>query len=210
MAAKKHENGLTHKQEAFCLAYTQLGEGHGNASIAYRMAYNVGDRTKPATIHRCAHELLQNPIVIARIKELQADAAKNVGLTVEKVLRNLVDAIDFDPRKLYHEDGRLKAVHELDADTASVLAGIEVVEMAGGAKIGGDAGIEHVPMYTKKLKWLDKNTARDQAMKHFGLYKRDNEQRKPDEKPFDQDEAARVIAFMLASAAKKHEKKQPV
>jgi phage terminase small subunit len=92
-------------------------------------------------------------------------------------------ALRFDPRKMFREDGSLKTLPELDADTADALAGFEVVEMAGGMKVstkddgnGGTPALQHVPMYTKKVKWLDKNTARDQAAKVHGLYEKDNEQ----------------------------------
>ena len=42
MMAKK----LTPKQESFCLAYIETG----NASEAYRQAYDVGPKTKPETV----------------------------------------------------------------------------------------------------------------------------------------------------------------
>lgn len=193
----KNEKGLTVKQESFCLAYTRIGVGHGNLSEAYRITYNCKG-SKPASVHRLAHELMQNPKVRSRISELQADAARNVGLTVEKVLNSLRCAIDFDPAKLYAEDGSLKPLHELDEDTRAVLAAIETVEMGGTDS--------PQLLYTKKIKWLDKNTARDQAMKHFGLYKRDNEQRTPPEPEMNVEDVARAVAFALASAARK---KQP-
>lgn len=198
MAARsKNDKGLTQKEDTFCLAYTKMGKGHGNISEACRIAYNCKG-SKPATIHRMAHGLMQKPKIIARIKELQADAARNVGLTVEKVLNSLRCAIDFDPAKLYAEDGSLKPLHELDEDTRAVLAAIETVEMGGTDS--------PQLLCTKKIKWLDKNTARDQAMKHFGLYKRDNEQRAPPEPEMNVEDVARTIAFLLASAARK---KQP-
>lgn len=196
--AKAKVNGLTQRQENFCLSFVRLGAAHGNASEAYRQSYGCKG-SSPDTIARNAYGLLQNTNVKARINELRKNAADAVGLTVEKVLNSLRCAIDFNPRNLYRDDGTLKAPHELDDETASVLAGIEVVEGKDGEDL----------IYTKKLKWLDKNTARDQAMKHFGLYKRDNEQRTPIEPPMDSQELARVVAFMLAAAAKDKTKRQP-
>lgn len=192
----KLANGLTQKEEAFCLAFARLGAAHGNASEAYRQVYDC-KRAKPETINRSAHTLLRKPKIGARIEELRSDAAKAVGLTVEKVLRHLNLGLDFDPAKLYKEDGTLKNVTEMDENTRMALAGMEIAEIAGG--IG----------YVKKVKWLDKNTVRDQAMKHFGLYKRDNEQRTPPDQPLSHDDMIRTMAFMLASISKRQDKKQP-
>lgn len=194
------DKGLTQKEESFCLAYTRLGgQVHGNAGKAYRLAFDA-TKCQPSTVYSKASLLLKRDKIRARIEELRGQAAMASGLTVEKVLRSLHCALEFDPRKLYRDDGTLKSVHELDDDTAAVLAAIEVVE--------AKAGDEDASNYTKKIKWLDKNTARDQAMKHFGLYKRDNEQRAPEPKPFDIHDAARTIAFMFASARKPEKKKQ--
>lgn len=59
--------GLTPKQEAFCLAYVETSR----PSEAYRRAYDAG-AMKPTTIKVKAQELLNNPTVAARVKEMQA------------------------------------------------------------------------------------------------------------------------------------------
>lgn len=78
--------GLTQKQEAFALAYIQTG----NASEAYRTAYNVKPGTKEATINRTAKELVDNPKIAARIAELRAPAVEKAQLTLEKHLDDLL------------------------------------------------------------------------------------------------------------------------
>jgi len=59
--------GLTPKQEAFCLAYVETG----NASEAYRCAYNAA-MMKPTSIRVKASELMSDPRLLARVKELRA------------------------------------------------------------------------------------------------------------------------------------------
>ncbi len=86
------------------------------------------------------------------------------------MLRNLAQTLFFDPRNLFNDDGSLKSARDLDDETAQALASLEVVEMINGK------GKNTAPVYTKKLKWLDKNAARDQAMKYLGLFEKDNEQ----------------------------------
>ena len=109
--------------------------------------------------------------VLAQIEQRQAELRKKFELTTESVLNNLRQTLHFDPRKLYDEHGNLKPVHELDDDTAMALTGLEQIEEFSGR---GTARV-HVGM-TKKVKWVDKNVARDQANKILGNYQKDNEQ----------------------------------
>lgn len=116
--------------------------------------------------------MLKHVEVQARIAERQSFLAQKYELTTESVIKSLAQAVHFDPRKLYNADGTLKPIHELDDDTAAALSGFEVTEET----IGRGNQRETVG-YTKKVKWLDKNVSREQAMKHLGLYKQDNEQK---------------------------------
>lgn len=59
------ESGLTLKQEMFC----QQVMLHGNASLAYRRAYNCA-KMKDTTISRNAHELKQNSKIATRLVDL--------------------------------------------------------------------------------------------------------------------------------------------
>lgn len=78
---------LTLKQEDFCRSYTE----HGNASEAYRVAYDAG-RAKPETINRSAKALMDDPKIAARIAELRADAAKRNEITVDDLIAELEEA----------------------------------------------------------------------------------------------------------------------
>ena len=79
--------GLTAKQEKFCNAYIETG----NASEAYRMAYNT-ENMKIESVHCKACELLKNVKVTARVKELQAEAAKRNEITVDDLVKELEEA----------------------------------------------------------------------------------------------------------------------
>lgn len=78
---------LTPKQEAFALAYVETG----NASEAYRRAYNAG-KMKPEVITVKASELLAHGKVSVRVTELQAGHAERHRLTVDDLLRELEEA----------------------------------------------------------------------------------------------------------------------
>lgn len=79
---------LTVKQEAFCHAYIENG---GNASEAYRTAYDAGDMAD-STIWVKASELLSNGKVAVRVKELREAIAEAHKLTVADLLKELEQA----------------------------------------------------------------------------------------------------------------------
>jgi phage terminase small subunit len=77
---------LTPKQENFCLAYMETG----NASEAYRRAYNAG-KMKPAVINVKASELLADGKVSVRVAELRSESLDRHKLTVDDISRMLQD-----------------------------------------------------------------------------------------------------------------------
>jgi hypothetical protein len=81
---------LTSKQEKFATEYASNG---GDATAAYRAAYNAGVM-KNSTLWRRAHEVLHNSKVETRIKELQAPAAKKAMLTLEQHMADLLKMRD--------------------------------------------------------------------------------------------------------------------
>jgi hypothetical protein len=81
--------GLTQRQEAFCLAFIELG----NASEAYRCAYKPKKATAK-TINEEASRLLADPKVSARVAELRAGAAERAGFTLEQHLETLATLRD--------------------------------------------------------------------------------------------------------------------
>lgn len=75
---------MTPKQDVFCRAYVETG----NASEAYRRAYNTDDM-KPSTVNRKAVELLENGKITARLDELQRVAQKRHEITVDSLIAEL-------------------------------------------------------------------------------------------------------------------------
>lgn len=164
--ASSSQAAAEQRRVLFIEAYLANGGNATNAAIA------AGFSEKSAHSQGC--DLLKHPKVIHRLDERRKELAQKYELTTENVIRSLAQAVYFDPRKLYDENGNLKAITELDDDTAQALSGFEVTEERGDPE-----SRSLVTGYTKKVKWLDKNTAREQAMKHLGLFKADNMQRSP-------------------------------
>jgi phage terminase small subunit len=152
------------RREAFAQAY--IGNGRNGTQAAITAGYSP----KTATVQ--AAQLLTDPNVRALINEAMEKHSKAAGLTVERVLEEVRRLSLADTRRLYREDGTLKRPDEWDDETAAAVAGLEVIEEFSGA---GEA--RELSGHTKKIKLWDKNAALEKAMKHLGLYERDNAQR---------------------------------
>lgn len=75
---------LTPKQEKFLAEYLE----HGNASRAYRAAYNCAGASD-ATIRREAHRLLDHPNITPMLAEARDKAREAAGVTLESHLQRL-------------------------------------------------------------------------------------------------------------------------
>ena len=153
--------------EAYC-------ENGGNATQA---AVTAG--YKPGSAAEKAGYRLSNDVRIAGVlKERRAQeiavAEAKTGLTIEGTLRELGRIVYADPRKFFNTDGNLKPVQDLDDDCAAALASVEVTE-----EFSGRGESREMTGYLKKVKFWDKNSAIEKAMKHFGMFEKDNAQKPP-------------------------------
>ena len=148
---------LTIKQEAFCLAYIESG----NASAAYRSAYNAG-RMKPATINRKAKELLDNGKIAARLQVLSAELNERAMVDATYVLRRMVEIDEMDVIDILQDSGELKPVTQWPKVWRQYLSGFEVAELTEGR--GDDKQILGV---LKKIKWPDKLKNLEMLGKHL-------------------------------------------
>src|SRR5258708_36060400 len=142
------------RRKAFAQAYIANGRNGTEAAITAGFS--------PKGAHVAAIRLLRDVTVSAQIDELTDKYSAAAGLTVERTLREVARLSYFDARELYREDGRLKAIHELDADTRAAIASIEMDETGRPTKI----------------KLWDKNAALEKACKHLGLFDKDNSQQR--------------------------------
>ncbi|MDN3575877.1 terminase small subunit [Chitinimonas viridis] len=106
-----------------------------------------------------AHRLLKVDAVAEAIAERMAARQQRTEISQDRVLNEYARIAFFDPRRLFHPDGRLKKVLELDADSAAVLTAMDVAELAAGE---GST--------IRKVKLLDKKAALDSLARHLGLF----------------------------------------
>lgn len=81
---------ITSKQEAFANEFVRIG----NASEAYRVCYDVGEKTLDKTVWEAACRLLADGKVNARVKELQQLVQNITLVTVNSITEKLEKAYE--------------------------------------------------------------------------------------------------------------------
>lgn len=81
---------MTPKQEKFCQLYVELG----NASEAYRQAYDAS-KMQPPTINVKACQMLAQDKISVRVAELKAQHAERHDMTVDDIATMLKEDRDF-------------------------------------------------------------------------------------------------------------------
>jgi phage terminase small subunit len=144
---------LTPKQERFVAEYlVDLNA----TEAAKRCGYS------PQTAKQQGSRLLTNADVLEAIKARQSAQLDKVNLTAEMVKERLRIIGFQDIRKLFDQDGNLKPLHQLDDESAAMVAGVEVIKKNAAA---GDGVIDTV----HKVKVVDPVKSLEMLAKHFGL-----------------------------------------
>lgn len=151
------------KWDRFIDEYIKNG---GNASQA---AVSAGFTSKNSRI--TGSRVLNNPYVQGKLAARAKEMSEASGLDAARTLREVARLAYADPGDLFDPDGRLKPLHEMSASVRATIAQIDIVETYDGDEK------EPLRIVTKKIRLWDKNAALEKAMKHHGLYLRDNEQR---------------------------------
>lgn len=137
---------------------------------ATQAAIRAGYSAKTASVQ--AFDLLRKPAIASALESARTQHATNAGLSVERVLQEAMRLAFFDIRKLTDSEGNPIPVHQLDADTAAAIQGLELATERGPDKESG-------PTIVRKYKIADKNSAIERLFKHLGLFEKDNKQSNP-------------------------------
>jgi phage terminase small subunit len=138
------------RRGVFVQAY--MANGHNATQAAITAGYSS------KTAYSQGQRLLKHVEISGQLAEMAREAGNAAGLTVERVLEEVRRLSFSDPRKLYRKDGTPIPIAELDDDTAAMISAIEV---------DADGRLTRIRLW-------DKNAALEKAMKHLGLYERDN------------------------------------
>lgn len=163
---RKGADGLTPQQRLFAQAYIR---SHNATKAAIEAGYS--EKTAQTQGSRLLTYAMVKAAIEAGEAEVVAKVQEETGITLQRTLKEIARIAFFDPRRMFKEDGTPRQVHELDDETAAVVAGLDVLEEFDGH------GEDRVLVgHVKKWKLADKKGALDMLMKHLGGYKEDNKQ----------------------------------
>lgn len=157
----QNADGLTDKQERFCLAYIELD----SASEAYRRVYDVADDCDPNTIWSNACQLKSNTKVAQRIGELRKAVAERAEITVERVAKELsrIAFANMDDFTSSDEDGNPRVHLPDDRELMSIVSEVQVDTLRGSK--GEALSTERV-----KFKLYSKLDALEKLGKHLAMF----------------------------------------
>jgi phage terminase small subunit len=211
------------QHEKFCLAYVS----DFNATQA---AIKAGYSKKTAASQ--ASRLLTTVKIQLRVKELTRKSFQRLEITSDRIRQEYAKIAFFNPKSLFDEHGRMKAVSELDDDDAAAIAAVEVgVEFDDAdkpKKKKKKKGEDDDPLedeaddilqprtaheFIRKVKISDKKAALDSLAKLEGMFVDRLEHTGKDgaplaPPPMTDTELARKMAFLLAAAAEQQKQAQ--
>jgi phage terminase small subunit len=160
----KPRAGTAERRQAFVRAYITNGHNATQAAIA------AGFSSRSARMQGA--RMMTNDDVRRRIAELRDATAQAAELTITETIRELRAILINDPGLFLTDDGAVKPVSDWTPSMRSAIASLEVEE-----RFEGHGKNREFVGYTKKLKFWDKGAAIDKAMRHLGLFERDNDQK---------------------------------
>lgn len=113
----------------------------------------------------------------AEIDALVASKKTSLLLQGDEVLRDLAASFRVDRRQFFNADRTLKSPAELTEEQARLLEGFDVDEVT----VGGKDGKGGAKVRTTKVRIAKHLATREQAMRHLGLFPRDDVSKDPDE-----------------------------
>lgn len=119
--------GLTAKEEAFCYEAIMLG----NRNRAYRLAYDAAGMTA-ASVRSEVSKLLKKPAIDDRMREFQAEADARLGVSIERIAKELARIAFADMGDLYDDEGKPIPFAMLPEDVRRAVQSITVTERQGG------------------------------------------------------------------------------
>jgi phage terminase small subunit len=128
-------------------------------------AERAGYRSTRAKQTAC--DLLADPDVQAYVQELREAQAKRCEITADMVLAEYAKLAFLDPRRFFDDYGNLLPVHQLSADVAAALAGMDVAM----ERVGFDDEGKPILGQIRKIKFSDKKGALDSVARCLGMFK---------------------------------------
>ena len=155
-----NKNAVAARHDVFVEDYIANG---GNITKA---AIQAGYAIKTAAAQ--GSRLLKRVNISDAIKKRQEELREKYELTTDALIEELSKIVHADPRKMFNKDGGVKDPKDWPDGMATVVAGFETKTTRTGEK---------TTTTITKVKFWDKNSAIEKAMKFLGMFKKDNAQK---------------------------------
>ena len=153
-SSTRPRSGTAERRQAFVQAY--ITNGHNATQAAIAAGYSA------ATARSQGQRLLTNVDINRELAAAAREVAAATGLETKRTVREVARICYFDPLGLVDPDGRLLPLAQMSTDVRACIASMDFDRDTG---------------QVTRIKLCDKNSALEKAMKHHGLYERDNNQR---------------------------------
>lgn len=160
------KNKLTERRRK-CLQLIHAGKSYPDAYMASHDT--TATRT---TANKRVCEMLKIPECAAYLDSLREKATDNHQALIAKVVAKLEAVIDFDIRRLYHDDGRVKQPHELDDATAAAIAGFKSRRVRTRKT---DVDEEDIEEFLEEYKAIDAMKATEQLGRYTKMFAADKD-----------------------------------
>ncbi len=144
-------------------------KAHRPAICPCYRAYEVGPTTKPETVHRNAHALLQNTNIVARLAQLRAGLKRRYEVAVDRLVEeyarfafsNIADLIDWG-----------SAAVTRDPESGEIITTANRVTIKADAPRSAWAAVESIEITRRavKLRMHDKVGALNGLARHLGFF----------------------------------------
>lgn len=157
---------VTQRRKLFAEAYMANGQNATQAAItaglSAKTAYSTGPR------------MLENAEVQQIINERSREVAEKAELTTNGTLGALKQIMDFDPAEMYDANGSMIPIHKLPKHVRMALQSMKGTSLHLDATDDSEERLLFLPSEIKAYSRLD---AIDKAMRHLGLFEKDNAQK---------------------------------
>ena len=182
---EEKQRKLTKKQKFFV---AELPKDWVGSEAVKRAGFRVKDDQSAAEI---ACQLLKKTQVREAVDRAMEERLRKIGVHSERVLQEVARVGLSDLRKVYNDNGTLKAPHEWSDEAAAMIAGVEVLE-----EFNGKGKNRKLTGYTKKVRVFDKVRALELLSKYLGIIGNGKHRDEGE----DEEEVGRVLTTLELSA----------
>lgn len=121
------------------------------------------------TAGQIGFKLLKKAEINRAITDRRQELSQSSELTVERVRKLMAQRLFFDARKFWDDKGGLRSPHTLDEAEAAALESAETVRLKGRDD-------DVLAIETMKIKFADRTAILGLAMRHLGMFAKENGQ----------------------------------